>query len=265
MLFKFIAGNNINNVLCKSKFFLHNNTIPIINYISENTINNNNNFIEYKNLISHINSNYMVALKLSSLNFDQSKIYKLCKLCEKKKIKLIIDAENNENIEKYRKITNNLIMKYNKNNLNIIKTYQMYRRDSILELYDDIKIFNNYSNFSAKLVRGAYWSQDKNTGKLYLDKEDTNNNYNLGILKCYESKYNNYIIATHNKNSIEFATRLDSNNNKLIISNLLGMNENYMKKINHKKAIYIPYGPYFEMVPYLVRRLYENYDIIKYI
>ena len=39
MLFKFVAGNNINKVLSKSKIFLNKNTIPIINYISEN--NNN--------------------------------------------------------------------------------------------------------------------------------------------------------------------------------------------------------------------------------
>ena len=188
---------------------------------------------------------------------------------KKKNIKLIIDAENDKNIEEYRKITNFLLTKYNKNNLNIIKTYQMYRKDSIIELYDDLKITNLRNNFfSAKLVRGAYWYEDKNTNNLYINKEDTNTNYNLGILKCFESKYNNHIIASHNHNSINFALKLEkkleNNNNKFIIANLLGMNEDYMNKINHKKAIYIPYGPYIEMIPYLIRRLYENYDQIKY-
>lgn len=265
MLFKFVAGNNINNVLKKSQFYLKNNTIPIINYISENENKKDKNFQEYNNLISHINNKYIIALKLSSLNFNLSYIFKLCDLCQEKNIKLIIDAENNKNIENYRKITNNLLNKYNKENLNIIKTYQMYRKDSIVELTNDINLslYNN-NFFSAKLVRGAYWHEDNKTQKLFINKNETDNNYNLGILKCYNSKFNNHIIATHNYDSIKLANKYNVKNNKFIITNLLGMNENYMKKINCKKGIYIPYGPYNEMIPYLIRRLYENYDQIKY-
>ena len=141
----------------------------------------------------------------------------------------------------------------------------MYRKDSILELYDDLKTSNHNNNFfSAKLVRGAYWYEDRNTSNLYINKEETDINYNLGILKCFESNYNNHIIASHNHNSIKLATKLGVKNNKFIIANLLGMNEKYMVKIDDNKAVYIPYGPYFEMIPYLLRRLYENYDQIKY-
>jgi delta 1-pyrroline-5-carboxylate dehydrogenase len=28
---------------------------------------------------------------------------------------------------------------------------------------------------------------------------------------------------------------------------------------------YIPYGGFSDMYPYLIRRLYENYDIMKYV
>jgi hypothetical protein len=93
MLFKFVAGNNINKVLKKSVNILNNNTIPIINYISENNYNNNKNYIEYKKLINNVNNNYIIALKLSSLNFERTDINKICELCQKKNIKLIIDAE----------------------------------------------------------------------------------------------------------------------------------------------------------------------------
>mgnify|MGYP001062682876 FL=1 len=43
------------------------------------------------------------------------------------------------------------------------------------------------------------------------------------------------------------------------------MGENNYKNINKNSIhVYIPYGPYKEMIPYLMRRLYENIDTIKY-
>jgi proline dehydrogenase len=141
----------------------------------------------------------------------------------------------------------------------------MYRKDSLLELYDDIKYFNN-SNclFSSKLVRGAYYNSEYKDGHLFNKKEDTDNNYNLGIIKCNEYNTIHNIIASHNIKSITLAKDLNKDSNKFIIANLMGMNQNYMNNLNVKKATYIPYGPYKEMIPYLTRRLYENIDSIKY-
>ena len=75
MLFKYIAGNNLNHAIIKSKEVIKNNKIPIINYISENIKNKENkkntNFLEYCNILNNVNSNYMIALKLSSLIVDK--------------------------------------------------------------------------------------------------------------------------------------------------------------------------------------------------
>lgn len=108
-------------------------------------------------MINNINNKYILALKLSSLNFNKNYINDIALKCNKKNIKLIIDAENDYNIEKYRNYTNELIYKYNKYNLNIIKTHQLYRKDSLNELKDDIRLFKSKNiKFSTKLVRGAY-------------------------------------------------------------------------------------------------------------
>jgi hypothetical protein len=269
MLFRFVAGNKLNDALKLGNNYLKKNKIPIINYISENNKKKEDCFNEYKNLISNININYIIALKLSSLDFNKLLINEIAIKCKKNNLKLIIDAENDENIEKYRTIVNNLLKTYNNDNLTIIKTYQMYRKDSMDELNDDIKYFNTINNFfSAKLVRGAYWNSEYNSGNLYINKFETDNNYNNGIIKCHENINSDYILATHNKESIQIA--LNFNKENIIIAHLMGMNENYMSKIdnidniNIKKACYIPYGPYNEMIPYLGRRLYENIDQIKY-
>ena len=269
MLFRFVAGNNYKHALNYGKQFIQCGTIPIINYINENNKNDFKSVLnEYTNLLNYIDSSYMLALKLSSLNFNKQAVYNIADICKKKDIKLIIDAEEDKNIEQYRNIVNYMIRKYNNSyidNFTIIKTYQMYRKDSLLELYDDIKYFNDYNClFSSKLVRGAYYNSEYKDGHLFNKKEDTDNNYNLGIIKCNEYNTIHNIIASHNKKSIKLAKDLNKDSNKFIIANLMGMNQNYMNNLNIKKATYIPYGPYKEMIPYLTRRLYENIDSIKY-
>ena len=268
MLFRFVAGNNYKHALNYSKQFLKGGTIPIINYITENNKNDFKKVLnEYTNLLNYIDNSYMIALKLSSLNFNKQAAYSIADICKEKNIKLIIDAEEDKNIEKYRNIVNYMIRKYNNsfNNFTIIKTYQMYRKDSLMELYDDLKYFDNCNCiFSSKLVRGAYYNSEYKDGHLFTKKEDTDNSYDLGIIKCEEYKSINNIIASHNIKSLTLANDLNKYNNKFIIANLMGMNQHYMNNLNMKKAIYIPYGPYKEMIPYLSRRLYENIDSIKY-
>lgn len=267
MLFKFVAGNNFKNVLNKSNIILSKNRIPIINYITEDCKQNKeiSVFNEYNNLIDKIDNRFMLAIKLSSFNFNKKYINLIAEKCSNKNIKLIIDAENGNNIEIYRKYTNHLIYAYNKNNLNIIKTHQLYRKDSLNELKDDIKFFNSKNiNFSTKLVRGAYWNSEYKLNYLFINKEDTDNNYNKGLLECFNNLDNKFIAATHNKLSIDYILNLNKRKKNIILANLMGMNEEYIKKLDGIKATYIPYGPYKEMLPYLIRRLYENIDQIKY-
>lgn len=266
MLFRYVAGSSIKNIL-DIKYF-KNNTIPIINYISEynNNTKVNKTYNEYDNLINNLNYNYMIALKLSSFNFNNNLINNIINKSINKNIPVVIDAEEDKNIEIYRNITNNLIQKYNKENTNIIKTYQMYRKDSLYELDYDFKYFNNLNiNHSCKIVRGAYYNQEKNGDHLFKIKKHTDDNYNSAIIKCNEYNNNFHILATHNKFSLELGLLLSKFKNNLILANLMGMNEKYMSTItNIQKAKYIPYGPYREMIPYLTRRFYENIDQIKY-
>ena len=267
MLFRFVAGNKLLDAIKFGKQMTDKNITPIINYINENRNNLQNTFNEYSNLIDNINFKYMIALKLSSLDFNIKLINKIADKCIHKNIKLIIDAEDSENISKYRNIVNGMNEYYNYDKINIIKTYQMYRKDSLYELDTDIKkSFIKSYYLAPKLVRGAYWNKEKNNNQLFSNKKDTDENYKNGIITCQKYNLQYGILATHNHESINFAKTLYTIKNRYLFANLKGMNENFMDSINiENKAVYIPYGPYIKMIPYLSRRLYENLDSIKYI
>ena len=144
-ILRYFAGNNISKVLYSSKKILNTHRYPIINYVIEDN-QKNSVYNEYINLLPYLDSNYKIALKLSSLEFDTGLIHNLIDNYKIKNIPVIIDAEDNKNINKYRSITNELIYKYNKSDIQIIKTYQMYRTDSLNELKDDIIDSNKYNH-----------------------------------------------------------------------------------------------------------------------
>lgn len=81
----YIAGNCFKSALRISKKEMSKNKIPIINYIKEFTRNENDTYNEYNRLINYIDSKTMIALKLSSLNFNEELINKLIENYKKKK------------------------------------------------------------------------------------------------------------------------------------------------------------------------------------
>jgi proline dehydrogenase len=274
MIFKYISGNKFIHAFHKGSAILNQNKIPIINYAVENNISQDIIQHEFYQISKNINNNYKIALKLSLFNFDINIIKNVIDLFVKKDVKILIDAENENLHDIYNESCNQLMWDYNKNKVNILKTYQMYRKDSLDLLTHDSNYakYNNYYH-GIKLVRGAYHNEDKNKKRnddyvLYQNKEDTDINFNQGILHIYNNPTNKYsIIASHNNESINLCHLLNKENKIFEYAHLLGMNEKkYTKLVTEKENIhvYIPYGPYKYMIPYLTRRLYENIDTIKY-
>lgn len=271
-MFYYFAGNNFKHALNVGKNYINKCQKPIINYAIEST---NSSLLvkkEYVNLISNIpNNEYSIALKLSSINFNINILNDIINKCKLNNIKLFIDAEDEKNNDKYNEISSNIICN---NNSNLIyKTYQMYRKDSLNILCSDLELCRkNNITLNAKLVRGAYWNNEHKYGKLFIKKEDTDISYNQGIIELYntkntKSKKPNVLLATHNKYSIELGKTLNISNNIFEFAHLQGMNEKYYNTLSNteKVYVYVPYGPYNEMIPYMIRRLYENMDMIKYL
>lgn len=272
MLFKYIAGNKFKHALQVSNYILNKNKIPIINFAIESNYPKPLINKEFSNIINNIDSNIKISFKLSLFDYNIDILNPIIEKLIFKNVKILIDAENANNYKKYSVATNNLIDTFNRDSINIYKTYQMTRTDSYDELMEDTIKFDN---LGIKMVRGAYYNEDKdkvNNGLpvLYQNKFETDSNYNKAIIYLSENYENKSIIlATHNKESIKLGYNFNCYKNKNIFefAHLMGMNQNYYKFLinqNYCVNVYIPYGPYKYTIPYLTRRLYENLDYLKY-
>ena len=275
MFFRYISGNQLKHCLQKSTSILNQYKTPIINFSVETNYPTHLINQEFQNISKHVQPYSRIALKLSLFDFDIDKVKPIIENLISKKCQLLIDAENENNYENYRNLTNEILFLYNKDRVNIFKTYQMYRTDSLDELENDI-IENKKNNhhLGVKLVRGAYYQEDKNKKRLnninvlFQNKKDTDLNYNQGILNLYNQPLNkSIIVASHNQESINLTYLLNKEKKIFEFAHLMGMNENKyndLLKKGEKVNVYVPYGPYKYMIPYLSRRLYENIDTLKY-
>ena len=176
----------------------------------------------------------------------------------------MIDAENVRDQEMINYYTDYCIKTYNSNVF--YKTYQMYRKDSFDLLKNDLADYSNANTESnlIKLVRGAYFNEDKNTKLLFTNKNETDINYNSAIQLLAD--YNNdVIIASHNLLSCKIALETD----KFKYAQLLGMNDklsDYLLSEGQDVYKYIPYGKWSDSIPY-TRQEDSSYTIyiLKYI
>lgn len=252
--------------------------IPILDYTNENPKGNlklyKSNFKKIKNLIETY-PNSTVAVKLSSLGinndykFAKNNLFDLITIAKKQNNIIMIDAEYYTIQDSINNISNEAINLFNDDKLIVYKTYQMYRKDYLDILNYDI---NNFSdrNLGIKLVRGAYLNQDKKYNILCDSIYETHKNYNRGLELFNKSgkKSDRLVCATHNEDSINLAKQLiDNNDNRISFAHLLGMSDkqSYQLSKNYTVYKYLPYGNLLDTLPYLIRRLYENYPTARYL
>ena len=275
MLFRFIGGTNY---IAVSKFInklYDKSIIPIIDYAKEgaktpgNVISYNKEVVSLINQISleHTKNDIGYAIKLSSFsaynpedNIDAF-IKRVINTQHQNKY-IYFDAENTDSYEIENKIFNKIIQKYQDiDNLHLFKTYQMYKKNSLYYIKRDL---DTYDKIGFKLVRGAYYNSEDT--ELFEDKADTDVNYNEAVKYLIANTNNKICIATHNKDSIDYALSFKPGYN-VSYAQLLGMGDTsteYLLTKNKTVFKYVPYGNFFDIYPYLLRRLYENIDMIKY-
>lgn len=288
-LLRFIGGYNRTSLLKTLNELTRENYIPIIDYAREGAKNASdvmlykdemNKLIEILKLGNNTHFAHVgFACKLSSYAPYGPKLHianlvkQIHDLPHQQK-SIFFDAEHTRDLSRENAIFDNIIEEAQPlyPSVKIFKTYQMYRRDALQLIEKDLTRFDT---FGLKIVRGAYHSTSDDL--LFQEKSETDANYDNAIhvlheyLLRYPDKNIHVCFATHNKASIALANQLYNSakvsQNKISYAQLLDMGDASSRQLvrdGHTVFKYVPYGNLWEVMPYLIRRLYENAGILRH-
>lgn len=240
-------------------------------------------YLDFKQQFKEITYKYsenFIGLKLSAIDHCSKSTNDLIEAAKSNKCSILIDAEQDDYHDKMNSIVNDMLKEHNNDKCVVYKTYQMYRKDSLENLCNDIINSTQKNNWlGIKLVRGAYMTTDVNKDVLFTSKHKTDKSYNYAIeMIIKHMKYNDnpklkVIFATHNKTSVEIAINelqdlCQEKKQHVYFATLLGMG-NHLSTITSEEGYntmkYVPFGPLIQTLPYLFRRLHENLEISKHI
>ena len=214
-------------------------------------------------------------------SFQVSKVY-LREICQKAfdlQVKLFVDAEESWIQNSIDMLTFEMMENFNKNEVILYNTFQMYRVDMLGNLSKAIQSAQERNYYlGVKLVRGAYLEKERQRSHeenysepLHKCKKDTDRDFNAAVDLClHHLDLVCFCIGTHNEESCLLLCEkmnqmgLPSNHKHIHFAQLLGMSDNISYNLAHfgyNVAKYVPYGPVESVMPYLFRRAEENSSI----
>jgi proline dehydrogenase len=194
-------------------------------------------------------------------------------------VPVLVDAEETWIQEPIDALADEMMARYNKEKAIVFNTYQLYRTETLTNLYQAHKnaLDNNYY-LGAKLVRGAYMEKERARAEsvgypspIQPDKQATDKAFNDGLLFCIQHLDRiSMMCGSHNEQSNALLVRLMAENgikeddSRVWFAQLYGMSDNIsfnLAKAGYKVAKYVPYGPVRAVMPYLFRRAAENTSV----
>ncbi len=208
-----------------------------------------------------------------------SRVDEICKYAHDKNVPIFIDAEDSWYQGTIDRVIEIMMERYNQQNIIVYTTIQFYRWGR-LEYLDKLVIDAQDRKYKlgVKLVRGAYMEKERERAEemgykdpIHKSKEDTDNDYDLGLKSCIDNIENvNICAGTHNEKSTDYllnlmkAKGIKNNDSRVYFAQLLGMSDHIsfnLSKAGYNVAKYVPYGPISEVMPYLMRRAEENTSV----
>lgn len=231
-------------------------------------------------LLEKIQANEILSEEDKS-HFDRFRIRvdKICKKAHDFKVPILIDAEDSWIQNVIDSLAYEMMEKYNKEQVIVFNTYQMYRADMLTNLKEAFHRAAMHNYFlGVKMVRGAYMEKERERASklnypdpIHLTKEATDDSFNKGLEFCVVNKQRiTLLCGSHNEYSNQYLALLmqshgmKPNDKRIWFSQLLGMSDHIsfnLAKAGYNVAKYVPYGPVEAVMPYLLRRADENTSV----
>ncbi len=204
----------------------------------------------------------------------------ICEHAAKKRVRIMIDAEESWIQKTVDALTMELMARLNKEQAIVFNTIQLYRHDRVdfmKSCHETAKAQGFLLGF--KLVRGAYLEKENDTAAeegrpspINPTKEATDREYNEALKFCVTHLDRIAICAgTHNEDSVRLLVDLmrqhhiAADDERIHFAQLLGMSDHIsfnLAAAGYLVAKYVPYGTVAELLPYLTRRAQENSSVL---
>lgn len=209
----------------------------------------------------------------------QERIERVCSAAYRRKVMILIDAEETWIVEPVNELTEKMMELFNKERAFIFNTYQLYSQGTLQFLKESCEKAQSLGYIlGAKLVRGAYMEKERARAAekgypdpIQPDKESTDRDYDAATVFCLQNLGKlSLFIGTHNEKSCLDAVKymqehgIAPGNPFVYFSQLYGIGDNISFNLadeGYNVSKYLPYGPVYDVVPYLMRRAQENTSV----
>ncbi|MBK8641233.1 MAG: proline dehydrogenase family protein [Saprospiraceae bacterium] len=232
------------------------------------------------NLLEKIQSGENLSeLEKNQFQRLENRFAQLCKKAHEMGVSIFVDAEESWIQDPIDQLVLKYMAIYNKEKPILYNTYQLYRKDRLNYLKDNLKLAKE-NNFilGVKIVRGAYMEKERKRAEdkgypdpIQPDKSSTDGDYNDALRFCIDNiDQISLCNSSHNWESnllqVDLMTQnqISRDHPHMNFCQLYGMSDNITFNLSaqgYNVAKYVPYGPIREVTPYLTRRAQENTSV----
>jgi len=216
-----------------------------------------------------------------SVEFERvrKRVEEICRKASEVGQPVFIDAEESWIQDAIDSLAEEMMERYNREQVIVYHTVQLYRKDRLRYLKESFqRLKQKGSKYGVKLVRGAYLEKERERAlasgyesPIHDSLEDTSKDFDAAVDFCIENiEELSFVAATHNEAATahvvekmtESGIRVDDP--RVHFSQLFGMSDNIsyvLANAGFNVSKYLPYGPVEEAIPYLTRRARENSSV----